>query len=172
MARGTSQQNREYIRKEGKWEKDKKKETNLPETFEESGECPVERQGARNDIADLYAMIKDGMTDFEIMEENPDYMLRLDNIQKARQTFLEQKFSEKFRDLSVTYIWGSAGSGKSRYVMDTYGYKNVYRVTDYEHPFDGYKGQDVVVFEEFRSSLKLADMLTFLDGYPLQLPCR
>ena len=27
-------------------------------------------------------------------------------------------------------------------------------LTDYTHPFDGYKGQDVIIFEEFRSDLK------------------
>ena len=56
--------------------------------------------------------------------------------------------------------------------MDTYGYSNVYQVTNYEHPFDTYKGQDVIIFEEFRSSLKIDDMLKYLDGYPLMLPCR
>ena len=48
----------------------------------------------------------------------------------------------------------------------------MYRVTDYDHPFDSYKGQDVIVFEEFRSSLKIQDMLNYLDGYPCELPCR
>ena len=56
--------------------------------------------------------------------------------------------------------------------MEKYGYQNVYRVTDYDHPFDSYKGQDVIVFEEFRSSLKIQDMLNYLDGYPCELPCR
>ena len=37
---------------------------------------------------------------------------------------------------------------------------------------DGYHGQDVIIFEEFRSSLKIGDMLNYLDGYPLSLPCR
>lgn len=56
--------------------------------------------------------------------------------------------------------------------MEKYGYRNTYRVTDYQHPFDGYKGQDVVVFEEFRSSLCIQEMLKLIDGYPVELPCR
>lgn len=56
--------------------------------------------------------------------------------------------------------------------MDKYGYENCYRVTDYKHPFDTYDGQDVIIFEEFRSGLKHGDMLNYLDGYPLLLPCR
>ena len=39
-------------------------------------------------------------------------------------------------------------------------------------PLITYKGQEVIKFEEFRSSLKIQDMLNYLDGYPLELPCR
>jgi len=172
MAKGTSQQNRDYVFKEGKWEKDKKKETNLKETQEEFGEMPIERPGARNDIHDLYAMIKEGMSNYEIIENNPDYMLQLDKIERARQIVREEKYKNTFRNLYVTYITGSTGTGKTRGVMEKYGYENVFRVTDYDHPFDNYKGQDVIVFEEFRNSLKMGDMLNYLDGYPLELPCR
>ena len=56
--------------------------------------------------------------------------------------------------------------------MDTFGYENVFRVTDYLHPFDTYEGQDVLLFEEFTSSLRIQDMLNYLDGYPLKLPAR
>lgn len=45
-------------------------------------------------------------------------------------------------------------------------------MTDYKHPFDTYDGQDVIIFEEFRGGLKHGDMLNYLDGYPLLLPCR
>ena len=56
--------------------------------------------------------------------------------------------------------------------MELYGYENVYHVTNYDHPFDDYRGQNVILFDEFRSSLPVADMLKYLDGYPLMLPCR
>ena len=49
---------------------------------------------------------------------------------------------------------------------------DVYRITDYNHPFDSYNYEDVIVFEEFRSDLKIKDMLKYLDGYPDVLPCR
>lgn len=172
VSKGTSQENRDYIRKEGKYENSEKKETNLPETFEEWGEMPVEQQGARNDLSALYEMIKDGYSNFEILEVNPQYMLNIDKIERARQIIRENMFKSTWRDLEVVYIFGTTGSGKTRGVMEEYGYENVYRITDYEHPFDGYQGQDVVIFEEFRSSLAIQDMLNYLDGYPLTLPCR
>ena len=38
--------------------------------------------------------------------------------------------------------------------------------------FDQYNGQPVLVFEEFRSSVKMQDMLNYLDIYPIALPAR
>lgn len=172
IARGTSQENRDYIFKLGKWEKSKKKETNLLETQEEQGDLPVERQGQRNDLHDLYDMIKSGMQNYEIIESNPDYMMVVDKIERARQIIRENKYKSTFRDIEVIYVTGATGTGKTRDIMEQYGYENVFRVTDYLHPFDSYKGQEVVIFEEFRSSLKIQDMLNYLDGYPLELPCR
>lgn len=172
MCKGTCQQNMEYVSKTGKWEKDRKHETCVDGTFEEFGEMPVERQGKRNDLDDLYDMIKSGMNDHDIVNEDPTYMTLLDTIQKTRQLVVQEKFRETFRDLDVTYIWGDTGTGKTRSVMEGHGYSNVFRVTDYSHPFDAYSGQDVILFDEFRSSLLLADMLKYLDGYPLELPCR
>lgn len=172
MCKGTCQQNMEYVSKTGKWENDRKHETCVDGTFEEFGEMPVERQGKRNDLDDLYDMIKSGMNDHDIVNEDPTYMTLLDTIQKTRQLVVQEKFRETFRNLDVTYIWGDTGTGKTRSVMEGHGYSNVFRVTDYSHPFDAYSGQDVILFDEFRSSLLLADMLKYLDGYPLELPCR
>lgn len=172
IAKGTSQENRDYVTKSGKWANTTKAETSVEGTFEEWGEMPIERQGARNDIADLYSMIKDGLSDFEILEQSPDYLLQIDKIDKVRQTVRQENYKNVWRNLEVTYIWGDTGSGKTRGVMEKYGYENVYRVTDYSHPWDSYKGQEVVLFEEFRSSMRIGDMLNYLDGYPLELPCR
>lgn len=172
MANGTSKQNREYVFKEGKWETDKKKETNLPDTHEEYGDCPIERQGQRNDLIDLYDSIKAGLSNYDIIEDNPNFMFDVDRIERARQMVRDEQYKNTFRELEVTYIYGKTGCGKTRGVMEQYGYSNVFRITDYNNPFDSYKGQDVIIFEEFRSSLKIQDMLNYLDGYPLELPCR
>lgn len=170
--RGTTQENRDYIRKEGKHKDTDKEDTNLPGTFEENGDCPKEEQGKRSDLNDLYVMIKDGMSNYQILESNPGYMLRLDDIDTCRQILRQEEFKNKFREVRTEYWYGQTGRGKTRTVMETFGYENVYRVTDYQHPFDNYKGQEVMVFDEFRSSMKIQDMLNYLDGYPLDLPCR
>lgn len=172
-AYGTSIQNRDYVFKEGdKWAHDKKKETNLADTHEEWGEIPIERQGARNDYAELYEMIQEGKSNYEILEEKPDFICQIERMDRVRQTIQEEAYKDTFRNLEVTYIYGDTGAGKTRSVMERYGYANVFRVTNYKHPFDLYKGQNVVAFEEFHDSLPITQMLMYLDGYPVMLPCR
>jgi len=171
-ARGTSQENRNYITKSGKWENDEKHETSIPSSFEEWGEMPVERQGERTDLEALYEMIKDGLSNYEILENNPDFMLRINDIERARQTVRAEQYRKQFRKLDVTYIWGPTGIGKTRSVMEKYHYEDVFRITDYLHPFDTYSGQGIIVFDEFHSQFSVSQILNFLDGYPLELPAR
>lgn len=171
-AMGTSRENRDYIRKDGKWKETEKGTTSIPDTFEEFGECPEEHQGKSGDTGKILEMLKDGAGNLEIIESVPAAMKYIDKVERTRSMVRDAQFASTWRDLSVTYIFGQTGVGKTRSVMDVYGYQNCYRVTDYKHPFDTYDGQDVIIFEEFRSSLKHGDMLNYLDGYPLLLPCR
>lgn len=173
IAHGTCQENRDYIRKEGKYIDSDKKETNLIDTFEEYGEMPIERKGSNENISSqVLQMIKDGCTDLEIIEAFPSYITKTAYLEKTRQIIYESAYKNEFRKLEVTYIYGETETGKTRYVLETYGYENVYKVTNYEHPFDGYESQDVILFDEFRSSLPLKDMLQYIDGYPCRLPAR
>lgn len=172
--RGTVQQARDYVRKEGKYAGTEKEETNLKETFEESGEVPEERQGQRTDLTVLYDLIKDGNSNYEILEHNPGYMSRLETIDKVRETLRFEEFRSKRRlELEVCYWYGEPGTGKTSGVLDLYGDANVYIISDYRHPWDGYMGQDIVLFDDFDSGYVLInDLLRWLDVYPLALPCR
>lgn len=173
QARGTAEQNRDYIFKTGKWADDEKHGTKVEGTQEEYGELPVERQGERVDLALLYQQIADGRTNAEIIRDNPDYILNIERLDRVRQTIREEAYRGIFRMLEVTYIWGDTNTGKTRSVMEEFGYGEVFRVTNYDRgSFDLYRGQEVIVFEEFRGSFKIQDMLNYLDGYPLLLPAR
>lgn len=172
-ANASAEENRAYLRKEGKWENTEKETTNLKETFEEYGTIPKSGQGRRTDLENLYQMIKDGYSNVEILEINPDNILNLQHIDKARLEILYDRYrSERRINLLVIYVSGATGYGKSKDILDSHGDANVYRVTDYKHPFDTYSGEDVLVFEEFRSDLPIGNMLNYLDIYPLQLPAR
>lgn len=168
---GSSQENRDYIRKEGKYLNSDKKETNLIDTFKEFGEMIPEKQGKRNDLEDILYMIKEGSDEIEIIEKHPSFMNNLGSYDRVKGLYVKEE-SSKWRFLEITYIYGDTGSGKTRYIYDTFGIDNVFRVTNYNHPFDKYDYEDVIVFDEFRSSIPLSDMLVYLDGHPVPLPCR
>jgi len=173
QCRGTCQENRDYIEKTGKWANDPKADTSVEGTFEEIGEMPEELgAGYRTDIGAVYSLIAEGKTNAEIMEENPDYAGRITMMDRIRQDILEERYRDTFRNMDVTYIWGETGTGKTRHVLETHGYKEVFRITDYSHPFDRYASEPVLCLDEFRSSLPIGDMLQYLDGYPMALPAR
>lgn len=172
MCKGTASENKDYVAKTGKWEKDRKKETCVDGTFYESGELPVEQKGNKISYEDVFDLLGSGLSTIDIVTEYPSLLLQMDKIEFARQAFLREKYKTTRRELEVIYIYGASRTGKTRSVMDKFGYDKVYRVTDYRHPFDNYNGQDVIIFEEFRSSLSLTEMLNYLDNYPVELRCR
>lgn len=171
--RGMVSDNVNYIRKSGKWKDDIKHGTKIEGSFEEFGTRPPDSRGKREDMSELYQMVEAGMTDAEILAENQDYILNISSIGMLRTTLLMEKFKNTRRTgLKACYVCGATGQGKTRGILDEHGDSNVYRVTDYQHPFDGYQRQPVIAFDEFRCSLKISDMLDYLDIYPLQLPAR
>lgn len=163
-----------YLKKEGKWKDTKKAETSIPGSYEEHGELPPANAGKNKLYENLYRMItEEHLTNSEIIRINQDYIGMLDTMTRIRTTYLEDMYKSKRRtSLHCTYIFGDTGTGKSRGILDKHGDENVYRVTDYSHPFDHYEMQDVIVFEEFRSSLMIGDMLKYLDIYGITLPAR
>lgn len=169
---GTCKQNRDYVFKEGKWENSEKGNTKVPNMQIEYGELPDEYTSTEPVLELLYELIKDGLSNAEILEMHPEYLKDITTMDRVRLTILQNKYKETFRTLDVIYVFGKTGSGKSRGIMQKHGYSNVFRVTDYSHPFDTYSCEEVIVFEEFSSTLKINDMLNYLDGYPLKLPAR
>ncbi|MDO4943652.1 MAG: replication protein [Ruminococcus sp.] len=163
FAHGTAQQAADYC---------KKSDTRVGEVHEWGELRNAHTGGKQVTNEDILQRIKDGCDDIKLLEEFPHLWGQVDRLQKVRDMYVMDKWKNVFRDVYVTYICGQSGTGKTRGVMEEYGYSNVYRITDYKHPFDSYHGQDVIVFEEFRNSLPIDSMLNYLDGYPLELPAR
>lgn len=172
-AKGTTSQCVAYIQKSGKWETDEEKQhTVVHGSFQEYGERPTDKKN--NDSSELLRMIQEGYTNSEIFAENSEYIKQASIIDKIRFDIKSAEVEGKRRlNLEVCYVQGDTGTHKSRTILDTYGDENVCRVTNYKkHPFDNYKFHDVLCLEEFRNSLPLADMLNYLDVYPVNLPAR
>ena len=104
---------------------------NYSDTFEESGSLPPDsKQGDRNDLRTLYALIASGADNAQILGEHPEYLRDISHIDRTRQTILEEKYRNVFRQMTVTYIFGPTGTGKTRSVKEGCGYSNCYAVSD------------------------------------------
>lgn len=176
-AYGTIQDNIDYVRKTGKFENTDKAETSIEGSFEEYGTIPSELQEKHPILGQLLENIKDGKSNVEIMEDNPEMALKLRDIDLIRETYLADKYMKENRDIIVTYVYGKTGVGKTRDIYKRHGAKNVCRITNYTGSrginFDSYKSiNEVICFEEFHSQIPIGDMLNYLDIYPLMLPAR
>ena len=175
-AYGSVQENRSYLRKDGRWADTDKAETSVSGTFEEWGEAPPERAEKHPEMFRLVQNIRDGMTTTEIIDDNPAMAFRVRDIDLLRQTLTAEKYAVENRPLEVSYLYGASGAGKTRSIYEAHDPRSIYRVTNYRAArgisFDGYHGQDVLVFEEFSSQIPIEDMLNYLDIYPLALPAR
>lgn len=66
----------------------------------------------------------------------------------------------------VTCYWGSTGTGKSRTAWEQAG-ENGYPKDPRTKFWDGYRGQENVVMDEFRGGIDVSHMLRWLDRYPV-----
>lgn len=172
-ALGSCQENRDYIRKEGKYLNSDKKETNMIDTFEEYGEMPLDKSVKNeNQSEEIVQMLKDGYSNKEIIDVFPSAYRQTKQMDAYRKTLLKEKGKSKCIEKAVFYIWGETGTGKTTFVMEKYGFENVYTVTDYKNPFDDYNGEKVILFDEFHSSLPINSMLHYLQKFPCKLPAR
>lgn len=159
--RGTHEQAADYC----------KKDENLAFVVGEIPD-PADRPSSAWDY--ILGMLEAGASDFDIMRAYPaQYGRCRAGIAAMRMELLAEKLNT-WRDVRVSYVHGPTGVGKTRGIVENAGESpaDVYRVTDYKHPFDNYRGQSVLLLEEFRSSLPIEQMLVYLDGYYCELPCR
>jgi len=175
-AYGSAAQNREYIIKGGKWAETEKSETAIEGSFYEYGNLPSERAEKNPQMFQLVQLVKDGLSNVEIIELMPAMGFRIREIDALRQNMLSENNISNYRKLDVTYIFGATGTGKTRGIYEKHNAKDICRITNYRAGqgvlFDGYHGQHVLVFEEFASQIPIGNMLNYLDIYPLSLPAR
>ena len=173
---GSSEENRAYIRKEGKWAETEKADTSVPNTFEEWGDLPVGQEEEAPQMFKLICDLRKGKSIMEILEDNPKLAFKIRDIEVLRQTILAEKYSVEKRQLEVTYLYGASGTGKTWGIFEHNDPRDICRITNYSGRngvyFDAYHCQSVLVFEEFHSQIPIADMLNYLDIYPLTLPAR
>lgn len=70
---------------------------------------PLEHQGIKAEVSDVYISIKDGLTDTEIMELYPNEAYNVDKFERIRQRLKADENANIRRDVTVWYIWGNTG---------------------------------------------------------------
>lgn len=170
--KGTSQDNRNYIRKEGKHSD--KRITSLLDTFEEYGEMPLEVATKNETVSsDVLDMLENGCSNTEIIKAHPSYLSKISHLNACRTELLQERFKYCNRDnLTVHYIYGKTRTGKTTSVLNEYGNENVYRVNNYQHPFDNYNCEPILFLDEFHGNIPLTDILQILDKPPCRLAAR
>lgn len=163
MSRGTVEQNRDYV---------KKQDHTFISGPLEFGDVP-KNQGQRSDIEDFIDAVKEGLSDYELLEQYPVQYLRYENkITKLRN--LAKPIDKKSYNIKeVLYLWGSSGTGKTRFYHEKYDMNDVYVLNTYERGcFDNYSNESILVLEEYRGNFNISFLLQLLDGYVIQLPAR
>ena len=150
-----------------------KEETRLHGPFE-YGERPDFMTSAekRRSIKEMFIRaVAEGSSDKELLMAFPTIYSK--KLAEEYRSVLGVHLHLENRDIKVTYISGPTRSGKTSYVRRKFKPEDIYVVSDYDKgPFDSYKGQKVIIFEEYRSNFPLSVFLQMLDRYPYELPCR
>jgi len=150
--RGSPKEARDYCVKEG--------------LFEEYGDISGGR-GARTDIESTFALIKDGSSELEIADANPRlYCQYRRSFERYRSLLVPRRSWKSY----VCVLRGGTGTGKTRWVHDRED--SLWTPGDWKW-FDGYNGQDAVLFDDYASECySLPLLLRLLDRYPMQVPVK
>lgn len=171
MTMGTKAQAEAYINKTGKFEE--KGEVILAKA--QVGEIHG-RQGQRSDIEQIREAINDGLNWQEIVRLNDHfYDTRMTAMIKNMYFDKRKQETPLKRSVGVHWVFGGSGSGKTGTVFqlaEQYGEDNIFIVSDYQAPFDGYAGEKIIVMDEFRGQMSYSVLLDVTEGYKKQVHCR
>ena len=126
----------------------------------------------RTDYEEFYSALKSGASNLELMENFYTLFTTMgqDKIDKQRDLLFNSQYEDKGRNIRTTYIYGAPGTGKTKSVYKKYGFSNVFRVSYYgKFQFNGYKGQKVLLLDEFNGQINLGWLNQILDSYPIKL---
>lgn len=163
VARGSAERNRVYCGA-GLYICPKKIKIKQPNPeFKEFGKIP--QQGERNDLIQLRDQIIDGKRVDEIMTENPVAYHKFGRTLNALEDVILRK---KYRTAMTTcdWYWGPTGVGKSHTCFHGYDPDKCYILPNDRGWWDGYKGQEIVIINEYRGWIPYDELLQLIDKWP------
>lgn len=123
--------------------------------------------GTRNDIHEVAEQVLCGKRAADIATDHPIVFIKYSKGISAMISALD-KPRDKSAPLDVVVHYGPTGTGKTWKAMADHPTAFKYSVAMAAW-FDGYEGQQVAVFDEFRGQLPFAQLLQLLDVYAVKV---
>jgi len=129
-------------------------------------------QGHRTDFERLLSKASEGSSRREIYSDNPGLLRYTGAVEAAITEFAPPPPIR--RDVTVFMLWGPTDTGKTHRAMTAYPDAYVVRGPYSEgKSFDGYRGQAVLILDEWRSTQwPMTFMNTLMDVWATPLICR
>jgi len=155
-AKGTAGQNITYCSKSG-------------HEIVTHGECTI--KGQRTDLQRATELITaNKATMKEVMTECPETFVKYHKGLLALHEGLQPK-RDYNNKVTVLWLYGPAGAGKTRFAVDEFGPENVY-IKDGTKWWDGYSHQRCILVDDFDGQWPFRNFLRFIDRYAYQAECK
>lgn len=173
VAKRTHQECRDYIK--GPYNKNGKVKPINPDAVE-FGTIP--EQGKRNDLRTFHDDIKAGKRGRDLSVDHLEIRAKYP---KLEQTLINEEDEQRAIDMfeagfcpEVHVRWGEPGVGKSRYIYDNHQARDVYELNLGDGStksiwWDGYRGQEVILINDFEGEMGWKYLLRLLDRYPFRI---
>lgn len=130
------------------------------------------KQGARGDIEETRDAILAGeLTADDLAVENPEFYHQYGRTMRDLETIHLRKKWRTWKTIGIWYT-GPSGSGKSHMAYSDYHPDTHYEKTLEDEWWDGYKGQPIVILNEFRGQVKYHELLSLVDKWPKKVKQR
>ncbi|UPW41357.1 replication associated protein [Dipodfec virus UA06Rod_119] len=127
-------------------------------------------QGKRNDIEKAANMLDSGMSMRQVAVECKSTFIKFHKGLRAYEAVTRSKGPRQIgpEGPEVWVFWGPSGTGKSRRAFESW--PDAYRKMTSDKWWDGYLGQETVIFDDFKgSAMRLHDFQIIIDRYPVQV---
>lgn len=130
----------------------------------ELGERP--QQGKRKDLDEFRDLARDGATKRQLVESHAAVIARYHRFYETIRSLYPPSRGE----LRTCLLVGPTGVGKSHYAREMCGDEPYYIVPKSKNTwFDGYDGEQFVIFDDFKGHVALDKLLEMLDPWSVRM---
>lgn len=151
-----------YCKKDGDWH-----EQGVRPTEEQFNEQAPKGQGARSDLLSIKKAIDEGSNVETLLDDDQHFHAFATHKKFFTEYQAHKRRRTEFVHLQIHVRHGPTGTDKTRYVFANHDLDDLWVWNPGMGPwFDGYAGQSVVLFDEFRGDIPYGQILNATDGYP------